>query len=327
MLKKLIFLLDEYMKEINQWRDLWLHGGQFKNVIFSEDKFHFSVKKSMNWESIQLLHDHIISKPLQHNDKIPWHQDSMFWPIDSSGCSSWTAMQDVPLEAGCLEVIDCSHKNGCQGPEDFMKEEKNDFSPTVEHISIPIQSGEVILLHSFTWHRSSMNTLLPNRAAHIALWMHPVTKWRPDLVGWHPVNKFVESKPGDYLRGKRFPYFGQVNYAKKLQQTHHQGTKKNKESDISMFDSSEMIGEQFSHILQKDGDIESLLSSEENRNIIIQKTMENKICHDKNLLSGVLRSLWIAHSQYKKNKSRNVFNSSYGNWWKIAGEKWSKKEL
>ena len=75
--------LVEYENEVSQWRNLWhTEKGYFRDLIF-KPVLHECAWKSMNWER-RLLHDHIICKPHKgHNDKIPWHQDSMFWPVNS----------------------------------------------------------------------------------------------------------------------------------------------------------------------------------------------------------------------------------------------------
>ena len=57
------------------------------------------------WTGMRLLHDHIIAKPAKRaSKKIPLHQDTMFWPVDVPGCSTWTALTDAPIDGGCMEV-------------------------------------------------------------------------------------------------------------------------------------------------------------------------------------------------------------------------------
>ena len=120
--------LVEYENEVSQWRNLWYNEkGYFRDLIFNP-VLHECAWRSMNWEGTRLLHDHIICKPHKgHNDKIPWHQDSMFWPVNSPGVSTWTPFLDVTLEDGCLEVVDGSHLGGCSSPVDFMAKEKDEF--------------------------------------------------------------------------------------------------------------------------------------------------------------------------------------------------------
>ena len=112
-------------------------------------------QEGMDWPGVRLLHDHIIAKPAgKTNRKIPWHQDSMFWPVDLPGCSTWTPMEDVGVTGGCLEVIDASHLEGCEQPVDFMAEERWEFGDEAERVLLPVKAGSTVLLHSLTWHRS-----------------------------------------------------------------------------------------------------------------------------------------------------------------------------
>jgi len=50
---------------------------------------------------------------------LPWHQDDgRFWGIDRSPTLQiWTALDDAPAEAGCVEVVRGSHRDGLATPE------------------------------------------------------------------------------------------------------------------------------------------------------------------------------------------------------------------
>ena len=315
--------LKDYEREITQWRDLWLREGVFKKIIFDEKGINCLVKKSMGWVGVKLLHDHIVSKPPETTTSIvPWHQDSMFWPVDRVGCSALTALKDVKVESGCLEVIDSSHLNGCEKPQDFMATEKNDFLKDSVCVSLPIKAGSTILMHSLCWHRSSANRTLKDRALHLSLWIHTNANWSPDLVNWHPINKHVKSKPNKELRGSMFPSFGINKKITKPSEKIHSGMKP-KEEGISMFNASSKIGTQIFELLDiKDkGSLVEILGEEEKKQKIINEIIKRNICNDKKVLNQLLYSLWICISSYEKNDSRNIFNTAYDQWWKIVGEK------
>ena len=270
--------VNEYELEISQWRDLWTNEGTFKELIFSP-YLHSIAQDGMGWNGSRLLHDHLICKPFQgSNKKIPWHQDSMFWPVDIPGCSTWTALENVSLEDGCLEVIDKSHLEGCEEPIDFMAKEREDFPDGSIKVSLPVNKGSTILLHSLTWHRSSFNQGLHDRPAHIGLWIHPDSKWRPDLVDWHPINQHVESEPMARLEGSKFPHFGNIDVLESPDEDIHQGT--TRYNDISMFDASKIVSKQLAEISGGSGGILEILGNEKFVSIISQKTIENKFCID-----------------------------------------------
>ncbi len=315
--------LSDYQLEVSQWRDLWMRGGIFQELIFG-DRINTLVTEAMGWNGTRLLHDHLIAKPRKgSNKKIPWHQDSMFWPVDLPGCSSWVALVDVGLEDGCLEVIDRSHLEGCEEPVDFMAKEREKFPEDCAKIQLPISAGSMILLHSLTWHRSSPNMGLTNRPAHLGLWIHSDAKWRPDLVDWHPVNEHVESKPGSRLEGEQFPSFGEIDIVAPPVVDIHSGTIRY--NDISMFDASKIIGSQLATISGTGGGIVDILSNSTNLDTIISKTIERGFCNDAEEVRSALERLWVSYSAYQLHRARNVYNDAYANWWELAGSKWNEE--
>ena len=265
---------EKYRKEVSQHRDLFMEGGTFKHLIYNGEptsSLHFLAKEAMNfsegWDcgGVQLFHDHIIAKPAGSNEKIPWHQDSMFWPVDFPGLSSWTPLRDVSESGGPLEVIDKSHaQNGgyCEEPVDFMAEEKNEFPKACNRrVLLPVPAGCTVLLHSLTWHRSSRSkSLNSDRPVHIGLWVPIESSWRPDLVSWHPINDFLTRKkhqPGKRLNcPEKHPQFGTYDEQKNMVMQkrkppiRHRGTVR--KGDISMFDASRIIGAQIRRILAID---------------------------------------------------------------------------
>ena len=309
--------ITQYENEVSQWRDLWLHGGAFNDMITRTEFIHSSVMNLMGWQGVRLLHDHLVTKPNEgSNKKIPWHQDSMFWPVDTHGCSTWTALKDVEVEDGCLEVIDKSHLEGCENPVDFMAKEREEFPEG----SVRVNAGSTILLHSLTWHRSSPNLGKHDRPAHLALWVHPDAKWRPDLVDWHPVNEHVESEPNTRLEGKKFPHFGIIDELQPTEIDIHSGT--HRENNISMFDASKIVGHQLSRISDSDGGITQILKDGILIERIVEKTVELGFCSDEVEIRKSLERLRVSYLAYELHKARNVYNDAYANWWNVAGEDW-----
>ena len=317
--------LDLYKKEISQWRDLWTHGGIFQEILDSETSVRAIAQKGMDWKGVRLLHDHIIAKPSgSTNKKIPWHQDSMFWPVDLPGCSTWTPLEDVVENGGCLEVIDCSHLEGCEQPVDFMAEERWEFPNGSIRVKLPVNAGNTILLHSLTWHRSSPNSTSSDRPAHIGLWVHNGVHWRPDMVDWHPLNDHVEANPGEQLIGEMFPSWGEIEELNRPEEDIHQGTVRT--NGISMFDASKILGEQMKSILSLEGSLSTLLKEDKNREEVARKTIKMGFVDDDDFdkLMSILERLYICHAAYVLHRARNVFNATYADWWEIAGESWNQ---
>lgn len=100
---------------------------------------------------------------------LPWHQDGGdFWGLDREpSLQVWTALDDAPLDGGCLEIVPGSHlrglvtKLGGVVPEPALLREE----PEKKSVFLPVEAGEVILVHNHAWHRSSRSkTGLPRRA-------------------------------------------------------------------------------------------------------------------------------------------------------------------
>jgi hypothetical protein len=144
-------------------------------------------------------------------------------------------------------------------------------------------------------------------------------------VDWHPVNAHVESEPDTRLEGAMFPMFGSLVESPPPSLDIHGGTVRG--GDISMFDASKIVGAQLSHILNKSGDISSLLESHDNRRVIREKTRTQGICSDSNLIDETLQRLWVSYSAYSLHKARNIYNDAYATWWLIAGKAWYDIQL
>ena len=313
--------LVEYENEVSQWRNLWHNEkGYFRDLIYTP-VLHECAWTSMDWEGARLLHDHIICKPHKgHNDKIPWHQDSMFWPVNSPGVSTWTPFLDVTLEDGCLEVVDRSHFGGCSSPVDFMAKEKDEFPEDSVQVFLPVSAGDTVLLHSLTWHRSSPNKGNHDRPVHIGLWIHSDSKWRPDLVDWHPVNEHVEAEPMGRLEGELFPSFGTLNELLDSGEDIHGGTIRH--NSISMYDASKIVAQQMKTITGSEQSLPEILGSQSHVQTIIEATIEQGFSDDEETVREALKRLEISFSAYEKHRARNVYNSAYSNWWEVAGHRW-----
>ena len=313
--------LIEYENEVSQWRNLWhTEKGYFRDLIFTP-VLHECAWTSMGWEGVRLLHDHIICKPHKgHNGKIPWHQDSMFWPTNSPGVSTWTPFLDVALEDGCLEVVDRSHLGGCSSPVDFMAKEKDEFPEDSVQVFLPVSAGDTVMLHSLTWHRSSPNKGNHDRPVHIGLWIHSDSKWRPDLVDWHPVNEHVEAEPLERLEGELFPSFGTLKGLVDSGEDIHGGTIRH--NSISMYDASKIVAQQMKTITGSDQSLPKILGSEGQVETIVEATLREGFCQDSDLVKEALKRLEISFSAYEKHRARNVYNSAYSNWWEVAGHRW-----
>jgi hypothetical protein len=111
----------------------------------------------------------LFTKAASGGTELPWHQDDgHFWGIDRSpSLQIWTALDDVPDDAGCLELVPGSQLRGLATPQggvipDALVVEDQRAGRV---ITLPARAGEAILVHNHVWHRSGINHSGLRRAA------------------------------------------------------------------------------------------------------------------------------------------------------------------
>ena len=121
---------------------------------------------------VTLLRAVLWTKSATGGMQLDWHQDGgAFWGLDRPPVLQlWTALDDAPVEAGCVEVLPGTHIAGLATPEggqvpDAMVAARLAQGPA---LAMPAKRGEVLILHNHVWHHSGTNsTGLPRRAFSI----------------------------------------------------------------------------------------------------------------------------------------------------------------
>ena len=122
--------------------------------------------------AVTLFRAVLFSKPASGGTELPWHQDGgRFWGVDRDPTLQiWTALDDAPVEAGCLEIVPRTHLGGLATADGGVVPKDRLAARTDGRIAVPAVAGEVILLHNHVWHRSGRNaTGRPRRALTICL--------------------------------------------------------------------------------------------------------------------------------------------------------------
>jgi ectoine hydroxylase-related dioxygenase (phytanoyl-CoA dioxygenase family) len=302
--------LSRYLEVISQWRDLWKYDRIFFDLL--TDQLSQLASASFELAGTRLLHDHFICKSQKGgNGTIPWHQDSMYWPVDRTGMSTWTPLQDTTEEHGCLEVISGSHLHGAQPPIDFMSKQ-NPISESTSTTLLPVKLGDIVLLHSRTWHRSAPTTSQSIRLAHIALWIPEQTRYWPLNAQWHPLNEQVSVSENDLLNEDEFPVFGGRSISKGNSfENKHQGVL----IKHGMFNARDRIQSQVQEIIGKNEALTDLLSTttqrQKVRDYVLERFPSNKTILE---VERIIDNVRISSASFEKHRARNVFNSSYEAW-------------
>jgi hypothetical protein len=305
--------LTRYLEVISQWRDLW----KYHHIFFDLLKYQLSPLASSSFElpGTRLLHDHFICKSKKGgNGTIPWHQDSMYWPVDRTGMSTWTPLQDTTEKHGCLEVISGSHLHGAQPPIDFMSK----HNPILENTPttlLPVKLGDIVLLHSRTWHRSAPTTSQSIRLAHIALWIPEQTRYWPLNAQWHPLNEQVSVSENELLNENEFPVFGERSISKGNSfKNKHQGVLIKR----GMFNARDRVQSQIQKILDQEGELSKLLLTTTQRhkamNYVLKHSPSDKTASE---VEKIIENVWISSTAFENHRARNVFNSAYEEWQKL----------
>ncbi len=111
----------------------------------------------------------LMAKGAQGGTLLPWHQDGgRFWGLDRDPTLQiWVAIDDAPIEAGCVEVLDASHTGGLATPLGGMIPAAivEARGAGRDALALPARAGDGLLIHNYLWHRSGVNrTDLPRRA-------------------------------------------------------------------------------------------------------------------------------------------------------------------
>jgi phytanoyl-CoA hydroxylase len=110
---------------------------------------------------ITLYRAALFGKAARGGTPLPWHQDGgAFWGLTKDpDIQVWLAIDDAPIEAGCMEIVPGSQHGGLVRPMGGMvPKDKADAARAEERaVALPAKAGDVILVHNYAWHRSGIN--------------------------------------------------------------------------------------------------------------------------------------------------------------------------
>ncbi len=325
--------LDDYIRNISQWRDIWNINSLFKNYL-SDPRIWKNASILMETKGATLLHDHIIAKPPIYSKKIPWHRDFPFWPVDRVGLTCWFPLQSVSKDMGALEVISGSHKWELTGPVDFLNDDYSELDNHPDKVVLEVEKGDIIFIHSLLWHSSSENKENITRDVYLTSWIPPESVFTPEHASWHPALEHVTVSPGQHLNEDWFLTFGErVNVEDNKNLESHQGANL-LQNKMSIFNSKQYLEDLLKKILYPEicggrGNLQldEILSIPDSIPLIVQKTLDNQFITEREIesLKSVLEDLKICARAYRVNKSRNVYSSVYKQWKELMGTKWEEK--
>jgi phytanoyl-CoA hydroxylase len=134
-------------------------------------------------QGVALYRAFLMNKHAGGGSNLPWHQDGgNFWGLDRDPVLQiWTALDDAPLDGGCLEVVDGTHAAGLATPlGGVVPKDHVDRRAAAEDaaLPLPVSAGEVVLIHNHVWHRSGRTHTGKPRRAFSVCYMDSATQCR-----------------------------------------------------------------------------------------------------------------------------------------------------
>lgn len=161
---------------------------------------------------LRLWHDHLLVKEPTKSTPTHFHQDQPFWPHDKAPnpLSCWIALNDVPVERGCMTFIPGSNRM-----TDLSAQDLNDagslfsVAPELawdERVTLPLKAGDCTFHHGRTAHMANANESDQNRYGFVIIFMDATATYTGlDHAVTDPLRDSGKLKVGDPLTGDLFP--------------------------------------------------------------------------------------------------------------------------
>ena len=127
-------------------------------AAYIANPLHERIARALIDGPIALYRAVLFTKSARGGTALPWHQDGgLFWGVAPQPfLQIWTAIDDCPLDGGCLEVVPGSHRAGLATPQGgvITDEALRAGDAEARAVALPAAAGEMILVHNHLWHRS-----------------------------------------------------------------------------------------------------------------------------------------------------------------------------
>ena len=160
---------------------------------------------------MRLWHDHTLAKEPAKAAPTAFHQDQMKWPFAAPRhtLSAWIALQDTPVERGCMAFLPGSHQladlpNIGTADEGRWKREM----PALEwwpRMTVPLQAGDCTFHHGMIMHAAGPNTTEDWRVAHVIIFADRAAVYSGQD---HLVTDPLALRAGDAFPDELFPPVG-----------------------------------------------------------------------------------------------------------------------
>jgi len=200
-----------YENRLAQQVNIWRKNDIMKSLSLSPEIA--GIAKQLTGVPMRIWHDHLLSKAPKMNLATEWHQDRPYWPFSgkTQTISVWIALQDTPVEKGCMSFIPGSHRltdlepQSLHDSKDLMtKAPELEYQPKV---TLPLKAGDATFHSGYCAHSAGGNDTDDWRIAHVTIYIEDGTQYSGKghcvTDGYKAEVKDLE--PGEKMTGDWFP--------------------------------------------------------------------------------------------------------------------------
>ena len=195
-----------YGKTFHQYVDVWRDSEALRELTLNPKVG--AITEKLAGIEMRLWHDHTLAKEPAKAQPTAFHQDQMKWPFDQPQhtMSAWIALQDTPVERGCMSFLAGSHRveglpNIGTADQDRWKTEKPDLE-WWPRLTVPLRAGDCTFHHGMIMHAAGANLTEEWRVAHVIIFADREACYSG---AGHVVTDPLDLEVGRPLPDERFP--------------------------------------------------------------------------------------------------------------------------
>lgn len=193
-----------FFQAVNLWES---------HPVLRELTFHprvLAIVRALAGVPLRLWHDQALIKPAggkptrYHQGQTNWSHDQR---PDSHALTVWIALNDAPIERGCMGFIPGSHRHWNLPRQPDLHDPRGLYAlrPDFEweaNVRLPLRAGDLTVHHANTAHNAGPNETDEARYGFIIDFMDADTRYRPIP---HALTDDLGLEDGDLLDHPRFP--------------------------------------------------------------------------------------------------------------------------
>ncbi len=195
-----------YAEAFHQYVDVW-RDNDLLQLLTLHPKVG-AIAEQLAGIPMRLWHDHTLAKEPSKAQPTAFHQDQIKWPFAKPRhtLSAWIALQDTPVERGCMSFIAGSHEvedlpNIGTGDQERWKVEKPDLE-WWPRLTVPLKAGDCTFHNGMIMHAAGANLTEEWRVAHVVILVDREAAYSGQK---HVVTDSLGLEAGQRMPDDRFP--------------------------------------------------------------------------------------------------------------------------